>query len=59
MLVYMGGKEEVKLPPTLEDELEISFRVNGQGLMERMEGSTSEESEEEEDIEHIYPEEEL
>ena len=48
MLVHIGGREEVKYPPTPEDEYERSFRVNSYGYMERLEGSTTEESEEEE-----------
>ena len=59
MLVPIGGRREVKLPPTPEDEYEGSFKVNSYGYMERLEGSTTEESEEEGDVEHVYPEEEL
>ncbi|XP_057530723.1 uncharacterized protein LOC130809106 [Amaranthus tricolor] len=59
VLVHIGGREEVKYPPTPEDEYEGSFKVNSYGYMERLEGSTTEESEEEGDIEHVYPEEEL
>ena len=59
MLVHIGGREEVKLPPTPEDEYEGSFKENSYGYMERMEENNTEESEEEGDIEHVYPEEEL
>lgn len=58
MLVSLGGKEEVKYPPTPEDEYEGSYRVNSLGVMERMEGSTTEESEEEDYVEQVAPEEE-
>lgn len=58
MLVSMGGREELKLPPTPEDEFEGSYRVNSLGVMERIEGSTTEESGEEGDIEQVHLEEE-
>lgn len=58
MLVSMGGREELKLPPTPEDEFEGTYRVNSLGVMERIEGSTTEESGEEGDIEQVHLEEE-
>lgn len=47
MLVAMGEKEEVKLPPIPEHEPEGSYRVNSFGLMERMKNTTFEDSEDE------------
>ena len=50
MLVHIGEREEVKLPPTPEDEYEGSLKVNSCGYMERIEKNTTEESEEDGDI---------
>lgn len=55
MLVFMDGKEELVLPPTPYDGPEGTYVVNDLGKMELAGNDLSED----EDIEQIYPEEEV
>lgn len=55
MLVLMNGQEELVLPPTLVDGPEGTYVVNNLGKMEL----AGEELSEEEDVEQLYPKEEI